>query len=403
LAELWSTVKVTMRILFVAMPDSIHTARWVSQLTGEGWDIYLFPSQNGKLHSAFHDVSVFAPWLRYPVQNLDNIRCIRWTGVSAFADRVLTMLVRKPSKLFWKWSLIWIIRLLKPDVVQSLEIQHAGYFTLTVHKYFLNDFPKWVVTNWGSDIYLFGRFSEHEEKIKSILEQCDYYSAECNRDMELARKKGFKGKALPVFPNAGGFDLGYLKKLREPGKVSDRRVILLKGYQNWAGRALVGIRALAICADVLKGYRVAVYSFGLEVEISARLFEKDTGIPVELIPQCGHDELLRWYGCSRVYIGLSISDAISTSLLEAVVMGAFPIQSNTSCANEWIKDGDSGFIVPAEDPEAISQAIREAVLNDSLVDTADELNKKTARERLDESIIGPQVVRMYKEILADSV
>ena len=255
-----------MRILFVAMPDSIHTARWVSQLTGEGWDIYLFPSQNGELHSAFHDVSVFAPWLRYPVQNVDNIRCIRWTGVSAFADRVLTMLVRKPSKLFWKWSLIWIIRLLKPDVVQSLEIQHAGYFTLTVRKYFLNDFPKWVVTNWGSDIYLFGRFPEHGEKIESILEQCDYYSAECNRDMELARKKGFKGKALPVFPNAGGFDLGHLKKLREPGKVSDRRVILLKGYQNWAGRALVGIRALAICADVLKGYRVAIYSFGLEVE-----------------------------------------------------------------------------------------------------------------------------------------
>lgn len=391
-----------MRILFVAMPDSIHAARWVSQLTGEGWDIYLFPSQNGELYSSFHDVSVFAPRLRYPVQNADNIRCIRWTGVSAFMDRVLTMLLRKPSKLFWKWSLIWIIRRLKPDVLQSLEIQHAGYFTLTVRKYFLNGFPKWVVTNWGSDIYLFGRFPEHGEKIKSILEQCDYYSAECNRDMELARKKGFKGKALPVFPNSGGFDLGQLKELREPGKASERRVIILKGYQNWAGRALVGMRALTLCADVLKGYRVAIYSaFSEDMAISAHLFTQDTGIPVDFIPQCSHEDMLRLYGRSRVYIGLSISDAISTSLLEAIVMGAFPIQSDTSCANEWIKNGESGFIVPAEDPEVISQAIREAVLNDSLVDAADELNKKTARERLDESIIRPQVVRMYKEILAE--
>jgi glycosyltransferase involved in cell wall biosynthesis len=111
--------------------------------------------------------------------------------------------------------------------------------------------------------------------------------------------------------------------------------------------------------------------------------------------------MLRWYGRARVYIGLSISDAISTSMLEAVVMGAFPIQSNTSCANEWISHGSGGFIVPAEDPEIISKAIREAVLNDSLVDNADEINKKLAYERLDEKIIKPQVIAMYKEILAE--
>lgn len=82
-------------------------------------------------------------------------------------------------------------------------------------------------------------------------------------------------------------------------------------------------------------------------------------------------------------------------------MGAFPIQSNTSCADEWIKNGESGFIVPAEDPEVISRAIRQAVLNDALVDTASEINSRTAHERLDESIIRPQVMKMYEEILSN--
>jgi glycosyltransferase involved in cell wall biosynthesis len=156
-----------------------------------------------------------------------------------------------------------------------------------------------------------------------------------------------------------------------------------------------------MCADALQGYTVAIYAATPDVEISANLFSQDTGIPVEFIPPCSHEEMLRWYGRARVYIGLSISDAISTSMLEAVVMGAFPIQSNTSCANEWISHGSGGFIVPAEDPEIISKAIREAVLNDSLVDNADEINKKLAYERLDEKIIKPQVIAMYKEILAE--
>jgi len=390
-----------MKILFIGMPNSIHTARWISQLTAEGWGIYLFPSLSAEVHPSFHNINVFSPSLTHSIKRSRNVRCIRWTGAFAFMDKMLAVLLRKPSKLFWKWALILVIRLLKPDLVQSLEIQHAGYFTLTVNEHFSNNFPKWVVTNWGSDIYLFGRFPEHSEKIKAILRKCDYYSAECQRDVDLVRKMGFSGKTLPVFPNAGGFNLEHVTSLRQSGNTSTRRVILLKGYQHWAGRALVGVRALAMCADALHEYTVAIYAATPDVEISAKLFSQDTGIPVEFIPPCSHEEMLGWYGRSRVYIGLSISDAISTSMLEAIVMGAFPVQSNTACANEWVRHGVGGFIVPAEDPDIISAAIREAVLNDFLVDNADEINKELARERLDEAIIKPQVIAMYKEILAE--
>jgi hypothetical protein len=389
-----------MRILFVGMPSSIHAARWISQLADQGWEIYLFPSIRDKLNPYFRNINIFATSITFSVRNAKNVRCIRWTGLFSMVDKVVSLLLRRSFKIFWKASLFLIIRVLQPDLVHSLEIQHAGYLTSAVRKRFKTGFPKWILTNWGSDIYLFGRFPEHEDRIKLALQQCDYYSAECERDVQLARKMGFTGKALPVFPNAGGFDLMRTGALRAGGLVSERRVILLKGYQTWAGRALVGIRALTLCADVLKGYRVAIYSaFSEDVAISAHIFTQDTGIPVEFIPQCTHDEMLSWYGRARIYIGLSISDAISTSLLEAVVMGAFPVQSNTSCANEWIRHGEGGFIVPAEDPEVISKAIREAVLDDSLVNQAAEINRKMVNERLDESIIRPQVIQMYKDIL----
>jgi hypothetical protein len=263
--------------------------------------------------------------------------------------------------------------------------------------------PKWIVTNWGSDVYLFGRLAEHRERIRQVLETCDFYSCECERDVILAQELGLRGQVLPAFPNTGGFDLQHTETLRQPGTISKRRTILLKGYQGWAGRALMGLRALARCADLLKSgeYQVAIYSASPEVKIAAELFSQDTKIPVEIIPPVSHDNILRYYGRSRIYIGLSISDAISTSLLEALVMGTFPIQSCTACADEWIVDGETGFIVPPEDSEPIAAAIRRAVSDDALVDRAAELNAQTARERLDQAVIRPQVIAMYEKVAAN--
>ncbi len=384
------------------MPNSVHAARWISQLTAEGWDIYIFPSLRAELNPSFHHVSIFAPSLTYSIQGSSrSVQCVRWTGLFSFLDKMLSLVFRKPVDFFWKLALTWVIRLLKPDFIQSLEIQHAAYLVLSVREQFKNDFPKWAVTNWGNDIFLFGRFFEHAEKIRSILRYCDYYSAECHRDVNLAMEMGYRGKILPVIPNAGGYNLERIMGFRQGGAVSARKVILLKGYQNWAGRALVGLRSLARCADVLNGYRVVIFAASPDVVMAANLFSQDTGIPVDILPNSNHDAMLRLHGQARIYIGLNISDGISISSLEAILMGAFPIQSCTACSDEWIVNGVNGFIVPPEDPDIIAVAIREAVLNDSLVDSANEYNKKLARERLDEKIIEPQVIAMYKEILAE--
>ncbi|MGH9902742.1 MAG: glycosyltransferase, partial [Pyrinomonadaceae bacterium] len=231
---------------------------------------------------------------------------------------------------------------------------------------------------------------------------CDYYASECHRDVALARDFGFKGTVLPVLPGGGGFDVERAMGWRQPGPTSARRLILLKGYQHWAGRALVGLRAIELCADALRGYRVAVYSASQDVRIAAELAARSTGLRIEVVPQGSHEDMLRLHGQARVSIGLSISDAISTSLLEAMIMGSFPVQSYTSCADEWVRDGETGLLVPPEDPADVAAAIRRAVADDAMVDGAAEINSRTAFERLDLSVIRPQVVAMYERIVAEA-
>ena len=85
-----------------------------------------------------------------------------------------------------------------------------------------------------------------------------------------------------------------------------------------------------------------------------------------------------------------MSDGISTSFLEAMVMGSFPVQSWTSCAGEWIVDGKSGILVPPDDPAPVAAALRRALTDDRLVDAAAERNRAEAGRRLDGPRAGPR-------------
>ncbi len=397
-----------MRILFVAFSESIHTARWIQQLQGQDWELHLFPSvDQGVAHGDLRGVTVhYSFYGKHPQWPYSVNVNKKGLNVGHFFPAAGLRLIAK--KLFPQYrvrQLARVIQRVQPDLIHSLEIQHGGYLVNEVRRGWQGKFPKWMVTNWGSDIYLFGKLKEHQEKIRNLLEHCDYYSCECQRDVDLARTFGFKGTILPVFPNTGGIDLDKAKKLRSSGKTSERKIIALKGYQNWAGRALVGLRALERCKDVLAGYEIVLYSVIPEnsgVVLAAELFSAKTGIPIQILPLgTSHEEILRLHGKSRLSIGLSIGDGASTSFLEALAMGSFPIQSNTACADEWIECGETGFLVPPEDSEKIEQKIRIALADDELVDQAALENWKTAQRKLDAKMLQKKTLDVYAKIMRD--
>ena len=394
-----------MKILFIAMAESIHTARWINQIADMGWDIHLYPSIDyGIIHTDLRNVTVYQSYYSWGL-NSGNVKI---KGNYVVFSRIANFLKKMHTRLSPDYSvkrLEKIVKKVKPDLIHSIETQNAGYLALQVKKKMGRLFPKWIHTNWGSDIYLFSRLRKHKKMIEELLSQCDYYSCECRRDVELALKHGLKGQVLPVYPNTGGFDLSKLVKLKErTSKTSDRKFIMLKGYQGWAGRALVALRALNIVKDYLRGYSLVIYSCGdISVEIASELFENESGIEVTIIPSgTSHEEMLKLHGTARISIGLSISDSISTSVLEAMAMGSFPIQSWTSAADEWIEEGESGILVPPEDPDIVAKAIVKVLLDDELVDKASEINWETVKSRLDFNDLKQKTIESYNKIITET-
>lgn len=375
---------VRRTVVLVCMADSIHSARWIGQFVDQHVDFVVFPSTpNRRVHPLIAGWVAGAQPMTVLVVPFSGALSIPLWGMDLiFRDHLRGFLLRR------------ILRQVRPDFVHALELQHGGYITSRALDA-LDSPPPFIATNWGSDIFWFQRYPAHLRRLRHLLAQATHYSAECQRDVDLAISYGFTGTAFPVFPNTGGFSRTALT--REMSAPSSRTVIAVKGYEGWVGRASLALKALEEVKDLLAGYRVVIFSANLKTQRLAVSLAQRAGLDVtwHAKKSLSHDRMMEIFSSSRAYIGISLSDGISTSLLESMVNGSFPIQTNTSCASEWITEGLSGFTVDARDPASISDGLRRALTDNDLVDSAARVNSATAQARLDEQIGRRNSFRFY--------
>jgi hypothetical protein len=250
-----------IKIFIVAPLNSIHTVRWIGQLSNQGWEIHLFPAEDiYSFHPELLHHIIHIPFSAY-FHFMEKFRCKR---VFDFFFRVYRdVRTRYGSKYFYK-RLRRRIKMIKPHLIHSMETQGAGYLIAKVRSDYMSDFsfPLWWHTLWGSDIYLYRRLSAHRLRIEEVVKLCDFISADCMRDQKIvAAEYNVESKILALTHATCGFDIINLTRLQKSHiPTSERTIILLKGYQGWSGRALVGFRALCRCRDIIGKYKLVVFS-----------------------------------------------------------------------------------------------------------------------------------------------
>ena len=69
------------------------------------------------------------------------------------------------------------------------------------------------------------------------------------------------------------------------------------------------------------------------------------------------EELRRLYRASDLFVMPSLRDSFGFVFLEAMTQGVPCIGTNLNAMPEIIQDGETGYIVPVHDPEALAAAI----------------------------------------------
>mgnify|MGYP006429127337 CR=1 FL=1 len=378
-----------MKILFISMP-SIHAKRWIENLIDTDHEIFWFDI----LDKGNMNINLIP--LENQFVNWKN-RKKNFVKGEYKLSKYFPFFYRKVETYFQTTAseyLEYIIKRIEPDVIQSFEMQSCSYPILKTMKKFEN--IKWIYSCWGSDLYYYSYFYLHYKIIKKVLKRIDFIFTDCKRDLNYAIKLGFNGESLGVLPGGSGYNISDFKSYKEP--LHKRKIILIKGYEHKFGRATNVLRSLELVQNEISNLNIIV--FGSHQKVIDYIKCNNLNYVHYKRHELSHPELIELMGKSLIYIGNSISDGIPNTLLEALMMGAFPIQSNPGGATEeYINNKKNGLLI--NDPYnlvEISSLIKLAVQKKVLLEKAFFLNKNIADQRLERKKVKNKIIESYRLI-----
>jgi glycosyltransferase involved in cell wall biosynthesis len=382
-----------MKILMVSMP-CLHFFRWTEQLQDAGHEIFWFDVTDGgekveRLHWAKQVVGWKFRW-NYPGRVFVKINFPKvYNFIQKFNER-------NTLKVFEKKLLE-----IQPDIVHSFELQISCISILPIMLKYKN--KKWIYSSWGSDVFYFEKLNIEEKLIRQILGRIDFLISDCKRDYEITKKLGFRNQFLGVFPGNGGIDFPLeMPQLFMP---KDRDTILIKAYNEGFGRGIDILKSFdSELIDLLMKFEVVL--FGANQEIIDYIEGNDQLKKINFIiysknRHINNEALLRLMNKSCLYIANSLSDGLPNALLEAMGMGAFPIQSNPgNVSEEVITHGINGFLIANPlDKNEIANWIKKAIQDEKLRKEAQNFNVKFIREKYNRKNLRKDICELYQNLI----
>ena len=381
-----------MRILMVAIPNH-HFFQWVNQLKDSGYEVYWFDVTDGgdKVDRVdwVHQIKGWKLKFNYPFRYFIKNNWPRiYKGIQKHNER-------KIATAFTK-----VINKIQPDMVHCFEMRLAGLPILEIME---QDKPnlKFIYSSWGSDVYFFKELGVSVEQFERFLTRVDYLITDCKRDYEIVKQNGFKNVFFGVYPGNGGLTVEekYIQATKE------RNVLIIKGYEDGVGKALKVIEAIELLPlKLVQKLEIIIYSADIAVKerIENSAFFASLKVKIYVRGEfMTNSNLLQLMGKSLLHIANSTSDGMPNVLLEAMGMGAFPIQSNPGkVSEEVITHGVNGFLISNPlDIHEIAGWIEKALLNKQLSEEAQTYNINLVSKNYNRDNLKQDIVQLYKDIL----
>lgn len=328
---------------------SIHVLRWIENLKDKGHELYWFDVlDRGPLENLDY-VRQFVDWKKRKYPYIKGEYFLRKKMPSVY-DKIIPYFEVSANEGFEK-----VIQEIKPDIVHSFELHYCSYPILKA----MNKNPgiKWIYSCWGSDIFRHQILKNDIQKIESVLNRVNFLITDCERDYDLAKKYNFNGVFLGALPGGGGYNITDIQTSFQD--IESRKLILIKGNHNETGRALYTLKAIKKIIDLLDDFHIAVFSAGEKVREFIKSDSKLEG-KIKIIEGINQSELHNYFGKAFLYIGNNFSDGMPNSLLEALLLGVIPLQSNPGNATKELI-GKKYFGEIINDPEN-SDEIAEKIL-----------------------------------------
>ena len=322
-----------------------------------------------------------------------NLTVIRIPALRRKQDRsgALEQIVFILSASFWTLRLI---RQLKPDVTLAFFGVPSGAVTLFIK--LVTKIP-YVVSLRGGDVpgfrpYDFGTYHKLIAPLLRIIwKQASAIVANSNGLRELAVQFDARFE-IPVIPNGVDLEL-YRTDARSavmPRLFSVGRIVHQKGL-DLAMHALAGLKELS--------WEWRIAGDGPQLD-ALKLLAQKLGIAdrVQFLGWQAREQLIEQYHWSNLFLFPSRHEGMPNAVLEAMASGLPVIASRIAGSEELVSNGETGFLFPSEDIEALRDALRKLISDTVLRQTMGNVARRHMEERYSWAATAEQYALLLEKV-----
>lgn len=290
---------------------------------------------------------------------------------------------------------------LQPDLVHAMRIPYEG--VLAAEALSTSTVPL-LISVWGNDITLHARRSPPLAWLtRRTLARADGLHPDCERDLVLARRWGFRANApSAVLPGNGGIDGSVFcpaegdSGFRARWSLPPRSPIVLnpRGLRAYV-RSDTFFQAIPL---VLREHPNAHFvGLAMRGNDTAEGWVRRLGIRdrVTLLPTLSRSEVADLFRTAIISVSPSEHDGTPNTLLEAMACGSFPVAGDIPSLREWVADGVNGLLCDSGDPVGLATAVVRVLRDDSLRTRARLENQRIIRERAEMGAVSRKAEMLY--------
>jgi glycosyltransferase involved in cell wall biosynthesis len=367
-----------MKILLLADCNQPHTIKWAKALSAMSNAVVIFSLQKCNanyydgydsidVHSVDYDASLFRP----DANSLARIKYLK----------ALPKLRR-------------LIKQFKPDIVHSHYATSYGFLGA------VSGFSPYILSVWGSDIYIFPHKSFlHRLFIKYNLSKADRILSTSHALAEETSK--YTDTTIDVIPF--GINMEVFKPLEYKNPFGDECIIIgtVKSLETVYGIEYL-IEAFNILKHKYSDLPLKLFLVGggtrethLKQLVSQMGLAKDT-LFTGKVP---YDKVPMYHNMISIYVALSLSESFGVSIIEASACEKPVVVSDVGGLPEVVNNGVTGFIVESGNVQHAVEAIEKLILNDNLRQKMGRAGRTMVAKRynLDDSL--NRMMAIYSQVL----
>lgn len=161
-------------------------------------------------------------------------------------------------------------------------------------------------------------------------------------------KLGAQPEIVHTYPRGVKTDIFHPAKERPPSPV--KTIITTRGLSREYHHKVLLQAVMQIKKDYAQELECFILGDGPErTNLQSLVAHSGLGDQVRLLGFMPHEQVAVYLRRSEVYVSLVSTDGVSSSLLEAMACGIFPIVPDIPANRLWIHDGRNGFLLPTQD------------------------------------------------------